>query len=101
MFSKILDIPVFYSDEKLLKHIEQSRDMDTEEYLYDDTTRISYDNELIPLNDASTRLTYDRARERMYDWAEDQVEADQMTFEDVKEKLEDPPQLTKTEWRKL
>lgn len=50
-------------------------------------SKICYDGKLLPLKDASTRLKYDRARQSMYEWAEDKVDENQLTWDEVKESL--------------
>jgi len=52
-------------------------------------SKASYDGELIPLKDAQIRYKRDRELQEKYREAEEALSEEQLTFEDVKEKLEE------------
>jgi len=76
---------VYHSTEELVKGLDEDNSM------YNPSqSKASYDGKLINLSDMQTRCRYDDARQRMYEWAENRVDDEQMTWSDVEERLSKP-----------
>lgn len=84
--------PVFFDRDKLVKHVTEKQGM--AEYSYNDEyrggSRIKYDGELISLKDAQARYERDEKLQEKYRQAEQDLDELQMTFDDVKRRLEAP-----------
>lgn len=83
-----LGVKEFYSTEKVLKHLEEKQSM-TYNDEYRGNSQIRYDGKLINLSDGARRYRRDEARQRMYEYAEESLEENQLTFDEVKKHLKD------------
>jgi len=84
--------PVFFDRDKLLNSFDTDKTMSYSDEHYG-TSKISYDGELINLQDASYRLKRDRARQHNYARAEELVDEEQLTWDEVNKRVEDEDSL--------
>lgn len=80
-------VPVFHSNNKLLKHVAEKQDMSYNDEYHESGTKIAYDGALIDLADGQVRYKRDKARQHNYARAEEQLDAEQMTWSEIDRNL--------------